>query len=38
MRRHAEEEQARSGNMIPASEPEEFVLAGARAGHWQVET
>jgi hypothetical protein len=38
MRRHADEERARSGRTIPISEPEAFVLAGARAGHWQVET
>ena len=38
MRRHADEERARTGIMIPATEPEEFVLAAARAGHWQIET
>jgi Tfp pilus assembly protein PilF len=38
MRRCADEERARSGAVIPASEPEQFVLAGARAGHWQIET
>jgi Flp pilus assembly protein TadD len=38
MRRHADQEQARTGLSIPASEPEEFVLAGALAGHWHIET
>lgn len=38
MRRVAEEERVRTGVNLPASEPEEFVLAAARAGHWQVET
>jgi Tfp pilus assembly protein PilF len=38
MRRLAEEERARTGTSLPAGEPEEFVLAAARAGHWQVET
>src|SRR5688572_8460559 len=38
MRRHAEEERARSGIDIPASEPEDFLLAGARAGYWHIET
>jgi len=37
MRRHADEEHARSGVKIPSAEPEEFVLAGARAGHWHIE-
>lgn len=37
MRRHADEEHARSGVVIPSAEPEEFVLAGARAGHWHIE-
>lgn len=38
MRRLANEERMRSGVDLPAVEPEEFVLAGARAGHWQIET
>jgi tetratricopeptide (TPR) repeat protein len=38
MRRVAEEEHVRTGISLPASEPEEFVLAAARAGHWEVET
>ncbi len=38
MRRCADEERARGGAVIPASEPEQFVLAGARAGHWQIES
>jgi Flp pilus assembly protein TadD len=38
MRRHADQERLRSGVLIPASEPEAFVLACARAGHWQIET
>jgi len=38
MRRHADEEHARSGVVIPSAEPEAFVLAGARAGHWHIET
>jgi hypothetical protein len=38
MRRHAEEERAKSGVVIPTGEPEAFVLAGARAGHWFIET
>ncbi|HSL69953.1 MAG TPA: tetratricopeptide repeat protein, partial [Longimicrobiales bacterium] len=38
MRRCADEERARTGVVLPAGEPEAFVLAGARAGHWQVET
>ena len=37
MRRHAEEERARTGVVIPTTEPEAFVLAGARAGHWFIE-
>ena len=38
MRRLADEERARSGVDLPAQEPEQFVIAGARAGHWQIET
>ena len=38
MRRHADEERARTGVMIPASEPEAFVRAGAQAGHWHIES
>jgi Tfp pilus assembly protein PilF len=38
MRRHADEERARTGRTIPVAEPEQFVRAGARAGHWQIET
>jgi len=38
MRRHAEEERARTGVVIPTGEPEAFVMAGARAGHWFIET
>ena len=37
MRRHAYEERVRSGLSMPSSEPESFVRAGERAGHWQIE-
>jgi Flp pilus assembly protein TadD len=37
MRRMAEEAHARVGVKVPAEDPRSFVLAGARAGFWQVE-
>jgi Flp pilus assembly protein TadD len=37
MRRQALEERARTGVSLPADDPREFVMAGARMGHWHVE-
>jgi Flp pilus assembly protein TadD len=37
MRRTADEAQARVGVQVPAEDPRSFVLAGARAGFWQIE-
>jgi Flp pilus assembly protein TadD len=37
MRRHAEEEQVRSGVVLPSEDAENFILTGARAGLWQLE-
>ena len=37
MRRCSTEERVRTGVALPTEDPQEFVLAGARAGHWQVE-
>lgn len=37
MRRRSTEERVRTGVALPTEDPQEFVLAGARAGHWQVE-
>ena len=37
MRRRAEEVHAHAGVYLPAEDPEQFVLAGARAGLWQIE-
>jgi cytochrome c-type biogenesis protein CcmH/NrfG len=37
MRRRSVEERARSGVSLPADDPREFVMAGARAGHWRVD-
>lgn len=37
MRRCSSEERVRTGVVLPTEDPQEFVLAGARAGHWQVE-
>jgi Flp pilus assembly protein TadD len=37
MRRTADEAQARAGVYVPAEDPRSFLLAGARAGFWQVE-
>jgi len=37
MRRCSTEERVRTGVVLPTEDPQEFVLAGARAGHWQVE-
>jgi Flp pilus assembly protein TadD len=37
MRRRADEERARTGAQVPAENPREFLLAGARAGHWHIE-
>jgi tetratricopeptide (TPR) repeat protein len=37
MRRHAEEEQVRSGVVLPIEDVEEFILTGARAGLWQLD-
>jgi tetratricopeptide (TPR) repeat protein len=37
MRRQAVEERARTGVSLPADDPREFVMAGARMGHWHVE-
>ncbi len=38
MRRHAAEEKVRSGVVLPVENPEEFILTGARAGLWQLDT
>jgi Flp pilus assembly protein TadD len=38
MRRHAAEERVRSGVQLPIEDPEDFILTGARAGLWQLET
>ena len=38
MRRHFLEELSRSGIQMPDMEPEQFLHAGARAGHWRIET
>ena len=38
MRRHAAEERVRSGVQLPIENPEDFILTGARAGLWQLET
>jgi hypothetical protein len=38
MRRHADEERVRTGITIPVAEPEAFLRAGERAGHWQIES
>jgi tetratricopeptide (TPR) repeat protein len=37
MRRTADEVQARVGLYVPAEDPRSFLLAGARAGFWQIE-
>ncbi|CAN5669752.1 hypothetical protein BH23GEM10_BH23GEM10_15680 [soil metagenome] len=37
MRRTASEAQARAGVTVPPEDPREVVLAGARAGFWQIE-
>ncbi|HEX6939002.1 MAG TPA: tetratricopeptide repeat protein [Longimicrobiales bacterium] len=37
MRRHADEQRARSGIGIPADDPEAFLRASARAGLWRIE-
>jgi tetratricopeptide (TPR) repeat protein len=37
MRRTADEAQARAGVKVPAEDARSFVLAGARAGFWQIE-
>lgn len=37
MRRHAAEERARSGVVLPDEDPENFILTGARAGLWQLD-
>lgn len=38
MRRHAAEERMRSGVELPVENPEEFILTGARAGLWSIDT
>jgi hypothetical protein len=37
MRRRADEERTRSGMQLPAEDPREFLLGGARAGYWHIE-
>jgi hypothetical protein len=37
MRRHAAEERVRSGVILPAEDPENFILSGARAGLWELD-
>ncbi|HUP90499.1 MAG TPA: tetratricopeptide repeat protein [Longimicrobiales bacterium] len=38
MQRHAAEERMRSGVELPVENPEEFILTGARAGLWSIDT
>jgi Tfp pilus assembly protein PilF len=37
MQRHAAEAHARMGVALPAEDPKEFLMAGERAGYWQIE-
>jgi hypothetical protein len=37
MRRTADEAQARAGVTVPAEDARSVVLAGARAGFWEIE-
>ena len=37
MQRQAAEAHARMGVALPAEDPKEFLMAGERAGYWQIE-